>query len=218
MHQALRAPCGALWVPAVIPRAVQDGPAPRALRPGGGGEPPSLPHGAQVVTPGLSVGSQCWGCPGGGPRGFGMARWACNSYLLPGGLAAGSGLGSPPLASLTPLTSRDTCTTGNMENLRELHPSRREQLREAQPKVREVGGSPAPAWGSASLPMKQGQGPAYHFHPVELLGADAGGGLGRGLEALGGRRGPQHVPSKLSWASEESSPCRSWSCRNRMMA
>lgn len=26
------------------------------------------------------------------------------------------------------------------------------------------------------------------------------------------------VPSKLSWASEERPPCRSWSCRNRMMA
>lgn len=218
MHQALRAPCGALWVPAVIPRAAQDGLAPRALRPGGVGEPPSLPHGAQVVTPGLSVGSQCGGCPGGRPRGFGAARWAWNSYLLPGRLAAGSGLGSPPLASLTPLTDRDTRATGDMENLRELHPSGREQLREAQPKVREAGGSPAPAWGSASLLVKRGQGPAYCSHPAELLGADASGGSGRGLEALGGARGPQHVPSKLSWASEESSPCRSWSCRNRMMA
>lgn len=26
-----------------------------------------------------------------------------------------------------------------------------------------------------------------------------------------------HIPSRLSWASDESSPCRSWSCRKRMM-
>ena len=216
MHQALRAPCRALWVLVLIPRAAHDGPAPRAPRLGGGGKPPSLPHGAQVVTPGLSVGSQCWGCPGGGPRGFGAAWWARNSHLLPGRLAAGSGLGSPPLASLPPLTGRDTRTTRGMENLWELHPSRRGHLREAQPKVREAGDSPAPAWGSASLPVKRRQGPAYHSHPMEFLGADAGGGLGMGPEAPGGGHGP-HVPSKLSWASEESSPCWSWSCRNRMM-
>lgn len=77
-------------------------------------------------------------------------------------------------------------------------------------------------------------GLAYHTHLVVVLGTNEGREDGeeeeqKGEVAVRGTKletgyftpmakGGPCIPSKLSWASDESPPCRSWSCRKRMMA
>ena len=164
------------------------------MRLGGEGTVLSLPSREQMVTSGLSVGSQCWG--------------------RPGGLTAGSGLGSS--ASFPSLVDRDTHSGGGIQNPRGLCLTVRASDRK-------------PAGGPASLPVKEDGD-----RPITLTPQSSWALMGEGRRRMGesswqqgaedpsskeeGRPVTPHIPSRLSWASDESSPCRSWSCRKRMMA